>query len=151
MDITAIFRIPAVLIFSCLFLPCCNSPSAYNKTSSANASVSLPDTIFIPYHKVVRVGETNVSLCFDTIYHDSRCPEDANCIWAGAFEIGITFSDRNNVHALRLSTYTQGNTDTSLAGYTIQAIDLLPRPNTKIHYANTDYRAGIVVNKTSTY
>ena len=149
MKTTAVCRLVPFLSLSFLLLLGCNSPSTYNKIASADATEFLPDTIFIPYNQAVQIGETAMSLCFDTIFSDSRCPEDVNCIWAGAFEIGIELSDQNEIHKLKLSTYPKGITDTILSGYSIKVVDLLPRPNTTIHYVKSDYRVRVVVDKTN--
>jgi hypothetical protein len=37
--------------------------------------------------------------------------------------------------------------DTTLAGYTIEVVDLLPRPNSTVKHAKIDYRAVLLIRK----
>jgi hypothetical protein len=126
----------------------CHSPSAGNKlVSLSRAEFSGPDTLQVPYNQAVQIGETGRSIRFDTLFRDSRCPEDVNCIWKGAWEIGLKLQDRDTLHTLRLGTYLETTLDTTLAGCTIQVLDLLPRPNTTLRHSKSDYRAIVVIRK----
>jgi len=141
-------RAMTLLLLSILLIPGCNSRSTGIKTVSLNeAEFSGPDTIQVPYNQTVQIGETTRSLRFDTLFRDSRCPEDVNCIWKGAWEIGMELLEQDITHTMKLGTYLKNAMDTTLAGYSIQVLDLLPRPNTTIKHAKSDYRVIVVIRK----
>jgi hypothetical protein len=141
-------RVLPLLLFSFLLVPGCNSRTAGNKpVLLSGAEFSGPDTIQVPYNQSVQIGETAQSLRFDTLFRDSRCPEDVNCIWKGAWEIGMELMDRDIIHSLILGTYLKTTRDTTLAGYRIQVLDLLPRPNSTVKHTKSDYRAVVVIHK----
>ena len=138
----------SLLLFFFLLAQGCQSPAGGNKLVSLNeAEFSGPDTLQLPYDQAVQIGETSRSLRFDTLFRDSRCPEDVNCIWSGAWEIGLKLVARDTTHTLKLGTYRETTMDTTLAGCTIQVLDLLPRPNTTIKHPKSDYRAIVVIRK----
>ena len=148
MIMNACCRVMTLLMFSILLMPGCNSRSTGIKNASlSEAEFSGPDTIQVPYNQTVQIGETTRSLRFDTLFRDSRCPEDVNCIWKGAWEIGMELLEQDITHTMKLGTYLKTSMDTTLAGYTIQVLDLLPHPNTTVKHAKSDYRAIVVIRK----
>ena len=148
MKVNSFGRAESLLLLFFLLAQGCDTPTAGNKMTSFNeAELSGPDTIQVPYNQAVQIGETGLSLHFDTLFRDSRCPEDVNCIWEGAWEIGMKLLEQNTTHTLKLGTYLEANMDTTLAGCTIQVLDLLPRPNTTIRHLKSDYRAIVVIRR----
>jgi hypothetical protein len=148
MKVNIFFRFIPLVIFSCLMNQGCNSRAAGSKPASISGTeFSGPDTIYVPYNQAVQIGETACYLRFDTLLRDSRCPEDVNCIWKGAWEIGMELLDRDKTYNLQLGTSLQNTLDTTLAGYTIHVLDLLPRPNTTVKHSKNDYRAVLLINK----
>jgi hypothetical protein len=138
----------SLLVFFFLLVQGCHSPTPGNNLASLNRAEFLgPDTLQVPYDQAVQIGETGRSLRFDTLFRDSRCPEDVNCIWKGAWEIGLKLRDQDTTHTLKMGTYLETTMDTTLAGCTIQVLDLLPRPNTTIRHPKSDYRAIVVISK----
>ena len=141
-------RAMLLLLLSILLIPGCNSRNAGIKIASlSEAEFSGPDTIQVPYNQTVQIGETTRSLRFDTLFRDSRCPEDVNCIWKGAWEIGMELLDQDITYTMKLGTYLKTAMDTTLDGYSIQVLDLLPRPNTTIKHTKSDYRVIVVIRK----
>jgi hypothetical protein len=84
------------------------------------------------HHCVDNIFSDNaVSLCFDSIISDSRCPSNAMCVWQGAATARFTFTNHNETHVLQLSTINAGSDfrkDTVVAGYKIEFLDLSPYP-----------------------
>ena len=77
-------------------------------------------------------GET-VSLCFDSLLADSRCPDKAICIWEGAAIAKFTFTKNNTSFPVKLSTHAffpQFPTDTIIENYKIAFLNLYPYPGT---------------------
>ena len=75
-------------------------------------------------------GNGQVSLCFDAVEQDARCPYNAECFWAGYAVVQFTFLEGGQAHQVRLSTIRQVNfpsPDTTISGYTIHFINLFPQ------------------------
>ncbi len=72
-----------------------------------------------------------VSLCFDNVVSDSRCPVDVVCFWQGTAVANFTFKKDNVSYPITLSTFKmppQYIKDTIVAGYKIEFLNLSPYP-----------------------
>ncbi len=48
---------------------------------------NLADTLTIHYNQVIYSSEENISLKFDELLSDGRCPIDVICVWEGDAEV----------------------------------------------------------------
>lgn len=113
----------------------------------SNKSALLNDTLVISY-KACKVNEVeHLSICFDSVITDSRCPEGAQCFWAGYASAMFKFSHNSQTSSIRLSTDKKIINDTTINGYTISLVGLTPYP--KLNQVNTlvYYEAKIVILK----
>lgn len=88
---------------------------------------------FVYLHDCVskNYSHDRVSLCFEEVISDSRCPEGMFCIWEGAAIAKFIFTKDNNNHVLTLSTNALNlpiSKDTVVDGYRIEFVDLEPYP-----------------------
>ena len=70
-------------------------------------------------------------LCFDSLLEDSRCAINTNCVWQGAAKAKFRFMVGSQEHVVRLSTIDMApyySTDTTVAGYHLKLINILPYP-----------------------
>ena len=75
-------------------------------------------------------GETT-RLCFDEVVSDSRCPANVVCVWEGTAVAKFSFQKGNESYPLTLATRAVNNLyskDTTIAGYKIEFINLVPYP-----------------------
>ena len=75
----------------------------------------------------------NFKLSFDAVISDSRCPANAMCIWQGAATATFSVTKNEQIHRFNLSTITMEpnyKKDTTISGYKIEFIHLLPYPGT---------------------
>jgi len=83
----------------------------------------------IPLHTCSNpvISGNRVSICFDTLLADPRCPPDAVCFWPG-FGVGsFSFSANGNTHRIRLAEVPFRGLfpkDTIVSGYKIEFLDL---------------------------
>lgn len=76
---------------------------------------------------------TQVSLCFDSVLTDSRCPANAMCVWRGYAACKFSFTADGETYPFNLSEFAMlpvYRKDTVLAGYRIEFLDLQPYPGT---------------------
>lgn len=79
------------------------------------------------------LGNEKVSICYDKLITDSRCPKDVACVWAGVGVAQFTFTVNNDKHTLTLGTWKTGpyNKDTTIGRYKIELQNLAPYPGDK--------------------
>ncbi|TLX72620.1 hypothetical protein E9993_17440 [Labilibacter sediminis] len=103
------------------------------------------DTIEIGYKECLKDEKNNLSVCFDSLISDSRCPEDVVCVWPGEAVAKFTVNiDQQDPLVLEIPTGTQ---DTLVPGYSFSFVDLLPYPHTQRPIDLEDYKAMVVVRE----
>jgi len=91
-------------------------------------------TIEIALHNCnEKTGSAEPYICFDSLFTDSRCPKDVQCVWSGYALIKVSFHENNNTHVFNMITPAVnksfgGVSDTTINGYKISFTDLLPHP-----------------------
>ncbi len=67
-----------------------------------------------------------ITVKFESVEEDSRCPEGTNCVWAGNAKVKITLAKGKKASkTFELNSTTQPNTIT-FEGYDIKFVDLAP-------------------------
>jgi len=102
------------------------------------------DTTFavLPVGSAVMVGE--VSIHFDRMTEDSRCPFGAVCVWEGNARIELTVSDGVDTAVLGLNTNTPP-TQELFGGFTIRLDQLDPYPSARYPTRPDRYVATLAV------
>jgi hypothetical protein len=100
--------------------------------SSCRKTSDFTDGYIIEKHCEERiVNGSKVSICFNKMLEDSRCPLRAMCVWQGVAKGNFSFRAGNQQTELDLSTvnFKPGYTrDTVLFGYKIHLVDFKPYP-----------------------
>jgi hypothetical protein len=124
------------LLAAFVAVACFDSPTAPDVVAGkpfelrAGATATLPDGLTIK---------------FDRVSGDSRCPADVNCVWAGEATVAISVSiARGDAEQRELKT-SPGASTVSLAAYTIALTGLTPYPRTSQQIPPEDYVATLVV------
>jgi hypothetical protein len=109
--------------------------SSCEKNDLLDIELRLNDTLTIKAGSTIPDNTRNVSLSFDSLVAECRCPSDVVCIWEGYASVALRFFSENKEQRFVLSTlnFNPLRNDTTISGYTIKLIDVLPYPNTKIH------------------
>jgi hypothetical protein len=92
-----------------------------------------------------------ISICFDSLLTDSRCPQGALCVWEGFAAGRFSFTANNQTSVFDLSAthdvYNQYTTDTVIAGYKIEFTELNPYPNISVPPPATGKTATLRITK----
>lgn len=89
----------------------------------------------------------NVRVKFLELIEDSRCPTDANCIWAGNARIKVQIS-KHGQRAKTVTLNTGVNPQSVLfGGYQIKLTSLTPEPRTNIRIRRDGYVATFTIAK----
>lgn len=96
-----------------------------------------------------KISGSRLSLKFVSVPEDSRCPEDANCVWAGNAKIQIKL--RKSKGAWKTFELNSNTTDKTVKfeGYEIKLIDLDPKPRTNTGINRNSYTATFLVEKSA--
>ncbi|MFT5822106.1 MAG: hypothetical protein ACI8ZM_003362 [Crocinitomix sp.] len=93
---------------------------------------SLGDTTTIGLNNIVLCNDdVKLFVQFDTIVSDSRCPKDANCIWAGNAEIGFSVTYDKELEIMNLNTNPDMETSKSVFGFTFKLLNVNPYPGSE--------------------
>lgn len=83
-------------VVSLLLNGCAAGPLALTNTarsSIANAAAAPMDwMVQVPYGETVQVDRDHLSITFDQILEDSRCPLDVMCAWSGWARVALTLA-----------------------------------------------------------
>ena len=66
-----------------------------------------------------------------TDLHDSRCPRDVVCVWAGSADVDLVVINRRDTVNCTLRSYMTDESDTVLFNRRISLKDVLPYPGDK--------------------
>ena len=99
----------------------------------------------------IQFGSNVVSLCFDELLEDSRCPVNAMCIWEGVAKASFTFDDGQQTHRIRLATSEvpgPETPDTTINGYKIELLNIEPYPkHPPVHFPQSDVKATVRISR----
>lgn len=110
------------------------------------AKAKSPQTVRVQVNHEKRFGKGRLSVRFVELVEDSRCPTDANCVWAGNAIIKIRVRGFGRTHDLTLDT--NGRKQAVVAeGYQFKLVGLTPQPRTNIRINRNGYVATIEVTK----
>ncbi|MDD2797166.1 MAG: hypothetical protein PHV20_01090 [Bacteroidales bacterium] len=109
------------------------------------------DTISIGYKERYSNTTNDITLKFDSVLEDSRCPDGATCVWAGNAKVQLVLGLNNKKDTFALNTNANmpsGDNFVTANGYKISLIDLSPhlKLNEDIHLPQS-YRVEISINK----
>jgi hypothetical protein len=122
-----------------LFFSCEKNDFDNSASLKFDTSASLKITVNTCKNPVI--SGNRVSICFDSLLTDSRCPTDGICVWRGFAAGKFSFSVNDVVYRFPLSEFAMPGLfrkDTILAGYKIEFIDLEPYPGTVLQPAPAD-------------
>lgn len=114
--------------------------SKNNTDQDANA-IDMQGAVVSLYKCLPLQTNGSVSICFDSLITDSRCPENVVCVWGGYAMIKVSFYENNNIHRFKLLLppgQRNKSNDTTINGYKIILTGLNPYPNTSLPVPTTN-------------
>ena len=113
--------------------------------SPTGPSAALDTTFVLAPGERTHLEDTSISVQFDRVEGDSRCPADALCIQGGGAVVAITVHDdgRARPYALHTGSLAPVRHDV----LTIELVELAPYPFSARPIAAADYRASLRVTR----
>ena len=111
------------------------------------AAAQSNQRISIRINRLKPIAGSRLLVKFISLMDDSRCPTDANCVWAGNAKIKILVARRNGASRMfELNTNLKPQI-ISYAGYEFKLEDLTPKPATNIRIDRNGYTATLAVRR----
>jgi len=109
------------------------------------SQLGLTDTITIIYQTTLVDEESNLSLTFDSVLSESRCPIGVVCCWQGNVAVKLTLKNGTVEFPFTLDSYFLP--DTTVGGYDFHFLDATPYPDINIPIDVSEYRVELVMKK----
>lgn len=116
----------------------------FGSVLTANAQTSQQVTVRVKNQK--KVSRSNLTIKFVAV-EDSRCPQDANCIWAGNAKVTVKITNsKGKSQICDLNTNLQPQT-VKFEGYEIKLGEVTPHPRSDKRADPNSYTASFTVTK----
>lgn len=93
-----------------------------------------------------RIASSELTVGFEAVTADSRCPVDVQCIQAGDATVRVWVLASGSREVLEVTTSPRSN-PVSVRGYQLTLQALEPAPSTKRTTKTSDYRATLIVTR----
>lgn len=110
------------------------------------AEAQSPERQKVQIHKQKIFAKSNLIVKFVSLIEDSRCPEGANCVWAGNAKIKIEAGKSGKKETFEVNT-TLGPKAATYNGYVIELVSLMPVPRENIRINRNGYVATFAVSR----
>lgn len=134
-----------ILFLGFIFSACSNSSSSESNLFDGEKYLLKGDSdslgIFLKYGETIIINN-DISITFVKVNNDSRCPINANCIWAGNAEINLLVKTPNEEKSVVVNSSLKPNSffvDKLL----IELLEVNPYPNSNDHIKMEDYKIKI--------
>jgi hypothetical protein len=141
-----------VLIFG-VFLGC-RHPSTGPASVAPHRDLTPPATASIGQPFELRLGESvqvdsdDLTVLFDQVVADSRCPVGIDCVWEGDAVVQLRLDKaKNGTSFVQLHTSTSSPTDASYREYRVRLEKLTPRPRAEAKIEPREYVSTLIVEK----
>ena len=136
------FEIFLIILSIFAVLRCDKNFNPFGNPQKTN-TLPLNEVIDLGYKKTIINTDENISLTFDSLVTDSRCPNGVLCDWVGNAELAFTC----NSVPFHLNTYSYFVQDTTIGHYNIRLVDVIPYPEIDYSFTPEDYIAKVLVTK----
>ena len=106
----------------------------------------LGEEFELAVQQTAQITTENISVTFQKVLEDSRCPIDVTCIWAGLAEVSLRVAVSGNERELSLSTSPPDNSAV-FENYTFWLIRVRPVPRANHSIDSSSYFVTVMVDK----
>ena len=136
--------IPFFALFALFFLMSCNKDD--------KQTVNLNEPFELDYRATTEFEDGNISITFENLIEDSRCPANAICIWEGRAVVEIKVQEEDEIAMYMLATTNSLNGDSLLTfqhnDYNVKLLNVSPFPGTTAEPAtDEDYSVELEITE----
>ncbi len=111
-----------------------------------SAHPNLGEDFELAVHQTAQFTAEKISVTFEQVLEDSRCPVDVTCIWAGLAEVSLQVAVSGQERELSLSTLPPENSAV-FENYTFWLISVRPGPRSDQNIDSSAYFVTVRVDK----
>jgi hypothetical protein len=130
---------PFVLLATCVAFQQC-------KKAELKSELPINEIISIQNGHTLENSEPAVSLKFDAVQNDSRCPIDATCISAGNAALQFVLTSGDSIQSFLLNT-DMAPVDSVAFGYRVELLELSPLPSANKSLDPKEYSAKVKITR----
>lgn len=108
--------------------------------------VNLNDTVLLSYGDSLRIRDNNITLVFSGVPQDSRCPINAECIWAGDATVSLQMIFPGKEVPLELHTGLSFRNKQIIGNYLVSLVSLEPNNIAGKPTVQKDYKIRLVIS-----
>ena len=116
------------------------------KKPETKSELPINQIISIQNGQTLQNSEPTISLKFDAVQNDSRCPIDATCISAGNAAVQFLLTSGDSIQSFLLNT-DMAPVDSVAFGYRVELLELLPLPSASKTLDPKEYSAKVKVTR----
>lgn len=121
-------------------------PKPKGCASSADASPALANTFHVGVGGRATVAGEGLTLTFEKLLGDSRCPVNVVCVWEGEAKIRVlAHKPPSEAAALELNTNDRFGAKAKYLGYEVELLGLTPLPEAGRERSSSEYCAELKV------
>ncbi len=128
----------AIVVWACLF-------SGVVSAQESNTP-NLGEEFELAVNQTAQITAENISVTFQKVLEDSRCPIDVTCIWAGLAEVSLRVAVSGKEKDISLSTPPAENS-TVVENYIFGLIGVRPVPRADQNIDSSAYSVTMRVEK----
>jgi hypothetical protein len=123
------------------------TPPTRSVQATALAEAALGEAFDLHVSQSIRVKGESLTVTFERVVEDSRCPTGATCIWAGDAVVRLTLTGaRGQTATIDLHTQSRPDADSRFGAYLVRLAHLGPDPRENGIPAD-QYVATLIVEK----
>jgi hypothetical protein len=136
----------SLILFLIFAAACSENPlSPFKPIGSIGATLDQPFNLRAGQQAILR--DANLIITFESVAEDSRCPDNARCVWAGNGKLLIELRQIGGATlAASVNTYLDPRA-ISYLNYQVQLQNLVPYPHSPDRINPADYVATFVVTR----
>jgi hypothetical protein len=109
---------------------------------------ALSEKFELPVGGSARIASTDLTVVFEEVESDSRCPTGVTCVWEGDGVVHLCLgASPQTATSLRLHTRESASQKARHAGLVIQLVELRPYPAGDVPVDSATYRVRLVVSR----
>lgn len=133
-----------VLLVASVVFSVCGDPQPFDPSAQA----ALDEPFALRVGRSAGISGTPLSVRFDQVAEDSRCPSDVACVWSGNARVLITAVADGRLRQMELNTGLEPR-DGVVAPYVVRLEALQPIPSTSSTVAAEEYVATFRVTESN--